>query len=48
MGQEQDPKHGRSGGGLFHQGKLVGIYSKADRARKVGFIIQVKALAGMK
>lgn len=48
IGQEQDPKHGRSGGGLFHQGKLVGIYSKADRARKVGFIIRVRALSLLK
>jgi len=48
LGQEQDPKHGRSGGGLFHDGKLVGIYSKADRKRKVGFIVRVNALDQLK
>jgi S1-C subfamily serine protease len=47
-GWEDDPKHGRSGGGLFYKGKLVAIYSAANRKEKNGLSIMVDAIKRLK
>lgn len=43
-GIEADPVHGRSGGGLFRNGKLVAIYSAAQREKKRGLCVRVSAM----
>lgn len=47
-GWEDDPKHGRSGGGLFYKGKLAAIYSMANREQKNGLCIMVDAIKRLK
>jgi len=47
-GWEDDPKSGRSGGGLFYKGKLVAIYSAANREAKNGLCIMVDAIKRLK
>lgn len=47
-GIEGDPVHGRSGGGLFWKGKLVAVYSAAQREQKKGLCIRVGAIRRLK
>jgi len=47
-GIEADPVHGRSGGGLFRNGKLVAIYSAAQREMKRGLCVRVGAMNRLK
>lgn len=47
-GMEADPVHGRSGGGLFLKGKLVAIYSAAQREKKRGLCVRVAAMKRLK
>lgn len=47
-GIEGDPVHRRSGGGLFWRGKLVAVYSAAQREKKKGLCIRVSAIRRLK
>jgi hypothetical protein len=47
-GIEADPVHGRSGGGLFLKGKLVAMYSAAQREKKRGLCVRVSAMNRLK
>lgn len=47
-GIEADPVQGRSGGGLFANGKLVAIYSAAQREKKRGLCVRVSAMSRLK
>lgn len=47
-GLEGDPAQGRSGGGLFWKGKLVAIYTHANREDKNGICVRVSAIRRLK
>lgn len=47
-GLEADPVQGRSGGGLFWKGKLVAIYTHANRENKTGLCVRVGAIRRLK